>query len=108
MKGLNKAELIGCLGSDPEIKNLESGASVANFSLATNYSVKRGDQWEEETDWHNIVIWGGLVEVVEKHLKKGSRVFVEGRLKTRKWKDKEGNNRSTTEVVVKDFMMLGK
>ena len=90
MAGVNKVILIGNLGKDPEVKYLDSGVAVANFSLATSesYKNKEGER-VNQTEWHNIVLWRGLAEVAEKWLKKGSSVYIEGKIKTRKWEDKE-------------------
>ena len=94
MAGLNKVMLIGNLGKDPEVRALESGVPVATFSLATSesYKDKEGNR-QTATEWHNIVVWRGLAEVAEKYLKKGSQIYVEGKLKTRNWQDKDGNTR---------------
>jgi len=107
---LNKVILIGRLGIDPEVKHLEEGKAVANFSLATSESYKDKNTGErvETTDWHNIVLWNKLAEISEKYLKKGSQVYIEGSLKTRKWKDRDGNDRWTTEVLGKQIIMLGR
>jgi len=97
---INKVTLIGHLGKDPEVRNLENGASIARFSVATNESYKdKTGEWQTITEWHNVVAWRNLAERVERDLKKGSLVYVEGKLTTRKWQDKEGNDRYTTEVV---------
>ena len=105
----NKVSLIGHLGSDPEIRRLEGGDAVARFSVATNENYRdRAGNWQTITDWHNVVAWRGLAERVERDLKKGSFVFLEGKLKTRKWQDKEGNDRYTTEVVAGMLRMLDK
>jgi single-strand DNA-binding protein len=105
----NKVNLIGHLGNDPEIRRLEGGDVVARFSIATNenYRDKSGN-WQTITDWHNVVAWRGLAERVERSLKKGSLVFVEGKLKTRKWQDKDGNDKYTTEVVAGILRFLDK
>jgi len=105
----NKIILIGNLGRDPEIRRLESGAVVANFSLATNenYRDKAGN-WQTITEWHNIVAWRNLAERAERDLKTGSMVFVEGKLTTRKWQDKDGNDRYTTEVIAAVIRTLDK
>lgn len=105
----NKIILIGNLGRDPEIRRLESGAVVANFSLATNenYRDKAGN-WQTITEWHNIVAWRNLAERAERDLKTGSMVFVEGKLTTRKWQDKDGNDRYTTEVIADVIRPLDK
>lgn len=105
-RGLNKVLLIGRLGADPEIRYTNEGTAVANFRLATNRPVKRGDQWEEETDWHRVVVWGRQAEVCSQYLGKGRLVFVEGALRTRSWEDQDGNKRWVTEVHAKDVQML--
>jgi single-strand DNA-binding protein len=108
MAGVNKVILIGNLGRDPEVRHLESGASVANFPIATteSYKDKNGNR-QEQTEWHNIVLWRGLAEIAEKYLKKGSQVYIEGKLRSRSWEDKEGNTRYITEVVGDSMTMLG-
>ena len=109
-RSLNKVMLIGNLGKDPEVRHLENGTAVANFSIATTESYKDRNTGEviSNTDWHNIVVWRKLAEIVEKYLKKGNKVYVEGKLRTRSWQDKEGATRYTTEVVVDELVMLGK
>ena len=109
MAGVNKVILIGNLGKDPEVRYLDSGVVVANFSLATteNYKNKEGEKISQ-TEWHNIVLWRGLAEVAEKWLKKGSSVYIEGKIRHRKWEDKEGNTRYTTEILGDNMTMLGK
>ena len=109
MAGVNKVILIGNLGKDPEVRYLDSGVAVANFSLATteNYKNKEGER-VSQTEWHNIVLWRGLAEVAEKWLKKGSSVYVEGKIRNRKWEDKEGNTRYTTEILGDNMTMLGR
>lgn len=105
----NKVSLIGHLGKDPEVRRLESGAVVAKFSLATSESYKdKAGEWQSITEWHDIISWRSLAERAERDLKKGSLVFVEGKLTTRKWQDKEGNNRYTTEVVAQILKPLDK
>jgi single-strand DNA-binding protein len=108
MAGVNKVILVGNLGKDPEVKYLDSGVAVANFSLATteNYKNKEGER-VSQTEWHNIVLWRGLAEVAEKWLKKGSSVYIEGKIKTRKWEDKDGNTRYNTEILADNMTMLG-
>ena len=108
MAGVNKAILVGNLGKDPEVRYLDSGVAVANFSLATSesYKNKEGER-VSQTEWHNIVVWRGLAEVAEKWLKKGSSVYIEGKIRTRKWEDKEGNTRYTTEILADNMTMLG-
>lgn len=107
---VNKVILIGNLGKDPEVRHLENGAVVANFSIATSetYTDRTSGERRENTDWHNIVVWRGLAEVVEKYLRKGHKVYIEGKLKTRSWQDKEGNTRYTTEVVADEMTMLSR
>ena len=108
MAGINKVILIGNLGKDPEVRHLDTGVSVANITLATteSYKNKEGDR-VNQTEWHDIVLWRGLAEVAEKYLKKGSRIYVEGKIRTRKWQDKEGNNRYRTEIMADNMTMLG-
>jgi single-strand DNA-binding protein len=108
MAGVNKVILIGNLGKDPEVRYLDNGVAVANFSLATteNYKNKEGER-VSQTEWHNIVLWRGLAEVAEKWLKKGSSVYVEGKIRTRKWEDKNGNTRYSTEILGDNMTMLG-
>ena len=108
MAGINKVILIGRLGADPEIRYTSNGAAVANFSLATstNWTNKSGER-EERTDWHRIVAFGRLGEICGEYLNKGKQVYVEGRLQTRSWEDKDGNKRKTTEVVALQLQMLG-
>lgn len=108
MSGVNKVILVGRLGKDPEVRHLESGAAVANFPMATSetYKDKQGNK-QESTEWHNIVLWRGLAEIAEKYLTKGNLVYIEGKLKTRNWQDKDGNTRYTTEVVGDNMTMLG-
>ena len=108
MAGVNKVILVGNLGKDPEVKYLDNGVAVANFSLATteNYKNKEGEK-VSQTEWHNIVMWRGLAEVAEKYLKKGASVYIEGKIKTRKWEDKDGNTRYNTEILADNMTMLG-
>ena len=109
MAGVNKVILVGNLGKDPEVKYLDNGVAVANFSLATteSYKNKEGER-VSQTEWHNVVLWRGLAEVAEKWLKKGSSVYIEGKIRSRKWEDKEGNTRYTTEILADNMTMLGK
>lgn len=97
---INKVTLIGNLGRDPEIRHFEGGSMVSKFSLATNENYRdRNGEWQTKTEWHDIVCWGPMAERVEKMLKKGNLAFIEGKLTTRKWQDKDGNDRYTTEIV---------
>lgn len=106
---LNKVMLIGNLGTDPEMKHFEGGGVLARFPIATSetYTNKQSGEKVTTTEWHNIVIRRGLAEVAEKYLHKGDKVFIEGKLKTRNWQDKEGNTRYTTEIVADNMTMLG-
>ena len=108
MAGVNKVILLGNLGKDPEVRYLDNGVAVANFSIATteNYKNKEGER-VSQTEWHNVVVWRGLAEVAEKYLKKGESVYIEGKIKTRKWEDKEGNTRYNTEILADNMTMLG-
>lgn len=105
---VNKVILIGNLGKDPEVRHLENGATVANFSIATSetYVDKTTGQRVENTDWHDIVVWRGLATVVEKYIKKGTKVYIEGKLKKRSWVDKENITRYTTEVIADQLTIL--
>lgn len=106
---LNKVILVGNLGKDPEVRHLESGSAVGKFSLATNESYKdKAGEWQTNTEWHNIVCWRNLAERAEKSLKKGSLIYLEGKLTSRKWQDQEGNDKYTTEVVANTFRLLEK
>lgn len=109
MAGVNKVILVGNLGKDPEVRALESGAKVATFSIATteSYKDKNTNERVDKTEWHNIVLWRGLAEVAEKYLRKGSQVYIEGKLQTRSYDDKDGITRYTTEVVGQNMTMLG-
>ncbi len=108
MAGINKVILVGNLGKDPEVRHLENNVSVATFPLATSESYKdKNGQRIEKTEWHNIVAWRGLAEVAEKYVKKGQMVYIEGKLRTRSYQDKEGQQRYTTEIVADTMTMLG-
>ncbi len=100
MAGVNKVILLGNLGKDPDINTLESGVKMARLAIATNeYYKGRDGEMAEKTEWHNVVLWRNRAELAEKYLKKGSQIYVEGRLQTRQWEDKEGNKRYTTEII---------
>lgn len=105
---VNKVILVGNVGKDPEIRHLDSGVAVANFPLATSesYIAKNGDK-VESTEWHNIVVWRGLADVAEKYVTKGRQLYIEGKIRTRSWDDKEGNKRYTTEIVADVLQLLG-
>lgn len=105
--GVNKVILIGNLGKDPEVRRLDSGTAVANFPLATTEVFKdKNGQKVEQTEWHNIVLWRGQAEFAEKNLKKGYTVYIEGKLRTRSWEDKEKNKRYATEVVADSISIV--
>ena len=108
MKSLNRVTLIGNLGQDPEVKYMQSGDAVASFSLATSESWKdkTSGEAQERTEWHRCVAWRKLAEIVGQYAKKGQKLYVEGRLTTRKWTDKEGQERYTTEIQVNDVILL--
>jgi len=109
MSGVNKVILIGNLGKDPEVRYLENGIAVARFTLATSENFKDRTSGERRTvtEWHNIVLWRGLAEIAEKFLKKGSQVYIEGKLKTSQYQDKEGQTKYITEVQANNMTMLG-
>jgi len=108
MAGVNKAIIIGNLGADPEVRHLNSGATVANIRIATSetYKDRQTGERREQTEWHNVVLWRGLAEITEKYLKKGSKVYVEGKLRTRSWEDQSGQKRYTTEIHADNMTML--
>ncbi len=104
---VNRVILIGNLGRDPEVRRLENGAMVAKFPIATNENYKdRNGEWQQQTEWHDIVVWRTLAERAENTLKKGMAVYIEGKLTHRTWQDQDGNNRKTTEVVASYFRIL--
>jgi len=108
-RGINKVILIGNLGADPETRYMPSGGAVTNIRIATSESWKdktSGEQ-QERTEWHNVAFFGRLAEIAGEYLRKGSQVYVEGRLRTRKWQDRDGNDRYTTEVIASDMQMIG-
>jgi single-strand DNA-binding protein len=108
MAGVNKVILLGNLGRDPEVRHLENGRAVANFSIATSetYKNKQGEK-VTNTEWHNIVLWTPLAEIAEKYLKKGNQVYIEGKLTSRSYEDKEGVTKYITEVVGREMTLLG-
>jgi len=109
MSGINKVILIGRLGSDPEVRYTPSGVAVANFSVATSEEWKDKDSGEkkERTEWHRIVAWRRLGEICGEYLSKGKQVYVEGRIQTRSWDDRDGNKKYTTEIIANDIQFLG-
>lgn len=109
MSGVNKAIIVGNLGSDPELRHTQGGTPVANFRVATNEVFKNRDgERTERTEWHRVVAFGRLAEICGQYLKKGKQVYLEGRIQTRDWDDKEGNKRYTTEIVATQMVMLGR
>ena len=108
-RGVNKVILVGNLGKDPETRYMPSGSAVTNLTLATSESWKdkqTGDQ-QERTEWHKVAMFGRLAEIAAEYLRKGSQIYIEGKLRTRKWQDKEGKDRWTTEIVADEMQMLG-
>ncbi|MEH6304519.1 single-stranded DNA-binding protein [Olivibacter sp. CPCC 100613] len=108
MSGINKVILVGHLGKDPEVRHLEGNVSVASFPLATSETFNKDGRKVEQTEWHNIVMWRGLADVAAKYLQKGKLVYIEGKLRTRSYEDREGVKRYTTEIVAENFTMLGR
>ena len=108
-RGINKVILVGNLGNDPEVRATTSGSRVATISVATteSWTDKTSGQKQEKTEWHRVVFFNRLAEIVEQYLNKGSQVYVEGRLQTRKWQDKDGQDKYTTEIVANEMQMLG-
>ena len=108
-RGVNKVTLIGNLGADPEIRYTANGSAVANVRLATaeSWRDRESGEQQERTEWHRVVFFSRLAEIVGEYLKKGSQVYIEGRLQTRKWQDRDGNDRYTTEIVANEMQMLG-
>ena len=109
MRSINKATLIGNLGTEPEMRHTTSGQAVCSFSLATNESWggKDGSERQERTEWHKVVAWGRLAEICAEYLKKGRQVYIEGRIQTRSWQDKDGNKRYTTEINANTVNFIG-
>jgi single-strand DNA-binding protein len=107
-RGINKVILIGNLGADPETRAMPSGMTVANIRIATseNWKDKQSGESKERTEWHNVAMFGRLGEIAGEYLKKGSKVYIEGSLRTRKWQDKQGNDRYTTEIIANEMQML--
>jgi len=108
MSGVNKVILVGHLGKDPEVRHLDGNVSVASFPLATSESYVKENKRIEQTEWHNIVMWRGLADVAQKYLTKGKLVYIEGKLRTRSYEDKEGHKRYSTEIVAESFKLLGR
>ena len=108
-RGINKVILVGNLGQDPETRNMPSGGAVTNISIATSeqWKDKQSGEQKERTEWHKVAFFGRLAEIAAEYLSKGSQVYVEGKLRTRKWQDREGSDRWTTEVIADELQMLG-
>ncbi|MBT7437110.1 MAG: single-stranded DNA-binding protein [Cellvibrionales bacterium] len=108
-RGINKVILVGTLGADPDTRYTPSNAAVTNLSLATNESWKdkQSGEQKEKTEWHRIVMFNRLAEIASEYLRKGSQIYIEGKIQTRKWEDKEGKDRWTTEIVANEMQMLG-
>lgn len=108
-RGINKAILVGHLGKDPEVRYTAGGSAMANITVATteSWKDKQSGEKQERTEWHRVVFFGRLAEIVAEYLKKGAQVYIEGRIQTRKWQDKDGNDRYTTEIVANEMQMLG-
>ena len=108
MSGINKVILVGHLGKDPEVRHLDGNVTVASFPLATSESYNKEGKRIEQTEWHNIVMWRGLADIASKYLQKGKLVYIEGKLRTRSFEDKEGHKKYTTEIVAENFTLLGR
>jgi single-strand DNA-binding protein len=108
MSGINKVILVGHLGKDPEVRHLDGNVSVASFPLATSESYNKDGKRIEQTEWHNIVMWRGLADIASKYLSKGKLVYIEGKLRTRSYEDKEGHKKYSTEIVAENFTLLGR
>jgi|SRR5687768_8823333 single-strand DNA-binding protein len=106
MPSLNKVMLIGHAGKDSELRYLANGTPQAKFSLATNHNSKKGDQWESQTEWHNIVIWGDTAERVSQYIVKGKQMYIEGRIQTRNWESDDGQKHYMTEVIANTVQLL--
>lgn len=106
-RGVNTVHLLGNVGKDPEIRYTQSGTAVANFSLAVGERRKVGNEWKDHTEWINIVAWSKLAETCSNYLSKGKQVYIEGRIQTRKWDDRDGNTRYSTEIVADQLVLLG-
>ncbi|HVY80875.1 MAG TPA: single-stranded DNA-binding protein [Steroidobacteraceae bacterium] len=108
-RGVNKVIIVGNLGADPETRAMPSGSTVANLRIATteNWKDRQTGENQERTEWHRVALFGRLAEIAAEYLRKGSQVYIEGSLRTRKWQDKQGNERYTTEIVANDMQMLG-
>ena len=108
-RGINKVIVVGNLGQDPETRYMPSGSAVTNLTVATNetWKDKQSGEQKERTEWHRVAMFGRLAEIAAEYLRKGSQVYIEGKLRTRKWQDKQGNDRYTTEIIADEMQMLG-
>ena len=108
-RSLNKVQIIGRLGQDPDVRYTANGSAMVNLSVATSesWTDKQSGEQKERTEWHRVVMYRGLAEIADKYLRKGAQIYIEGSLQTRKWQDKEGRDRYTTEIVARDLIMLG-
>lgn len=106
-RGVNKVILLGNVGKDPEVRSTSGGNAVCNFTMATTESWKKDGETKEKTEWHNLVAFGKSAEIIGQYVRKGSGLFIEGKLQTRKWQDKEGRDRYTTEIVIEEFRFTG-
>ena len=105
---INKAIIVGNVGADPEIRTLESGVKVCRVRVATTERVRKDDGWGDHTEWHTVVLWRGLADVVDRYVRKGSQLYIEGRLRTREWTDKDNIKRYTTEIMADEMKLLGR
>lgn len=108
MRSVNRLTILGNVGNDPEVRSTTGGTRVATLSVATTEQWGEANARQEKTEWHRVVLWAGLADVAEKYIKKGSRVYIEGRIEYRQWQDKDGNTRYTTECVAKELVMVGR
>ena len=108
MSGINKVILVGHLGKDPEVRHLDGGVTVASFPLATSETYNKDGKRVEQTEWHRLEVWGNLANVAETIIKKGDRICIEGKIRTEKWEDKEGNARTSVKIKVERIELLGK
>ncbi len=104
-EGVNRVTLLGNLGQDPELRWTQAGQAILNMRVATGSRIKKGEEWVDVTEWHTVVMWGNRAEGLNKILRKGSRLFIEGRIQTRSWEDKEGAKRYSTEVVATNVVL---
>ena len=103
---INKAILVGNVGADPEVRSLESGVKVCRIRLATTERVRKDDGWADHTEWHTVVLWRNLADIADKYIRRGSRIYVEGPLRSNEWTDKEGNRRVTVEIIASELKLL--